>query len=104
MSKEPPLIAIVDDEESVRKALSRLLDSAGLAVETYGSGRDFLAGWRNSRPACVVLDLHMPDVTGFEVLEQLEEAEVKLPVVVITGHHSSDARERVMSHGASTLL
>ena len=65
MTKPRPLIAVVDDEESIRKALTRLLQSAGLDVETFTSGVTFLASIANRRPDCVVLDLHMPAMNGF---------------------------------------
>ena len=104
MDKVVPLIAVVDDEEAVRKALRRLLQSAGLAVETFGDGAGFLASLATRRPDCVVLDLHMPDVTGFDVLLRLAEAGASVPVVVITGHHSPDAEEHVLRSGAAACL
>ena len=67
MSGAAALIAIVDDEESVRKALSRLLRAAGFSVETYSSGAEFLRAVEIRLPQCVVLDLRMPHVSGFDV-------------------------------------
>ena len=104
MSDQHTLIAIVDDEEPVRRALGRLLESAGMTVEKYSSGRDFLVAAKHSRPACVLLDLHMPDMSGFEVLAALQEEKAEIPVVVITGYHSRDAKARVQAQGAATLL
>jgi FixJ family two-component response regulator len=98
------LIAVVDDEESVRKALRRLLRSAGYAVETFASGAEFLESVRDHAPACVVLDLHMPQVNGFEVQASLAQAGAQVPVVILTGHDTPESRERVMAQGAKGYL
>lgn len=98
------LIAIVDDEESVRKALQRLLLSAGFSVATFASGAEFMSWLDRRRPACVVLDLHMPGISGFEVQAQLTRANDKLPVVFITGNHTEESKQRVTSGGASAYL
>ena len=98
------LVAVVDDEESVRKALQRLIRSSGFDVETFGSGAEFLTSMQHHEPACVVLDLHMPGVNGFDVQDELNQARVGLPVVVISGHDTPSARTRVMSQGAAAYL
>lgn len=97
-------IAIVDDDESVRKALQRLLRSAGMAAKTFPTGEEFLASFPTNRPTCVVLDLHMPRVTGFDVLERMAQDGIDVPVIIITGHDSSEAYERAMAAGASVCL
>jgi FixJ family two-component response regulator len=97
MSRSPPLIAVVDDEEPIRKALTRLLQSAGLAVETFACGADFLQSLATRRPDCVVLDLHMPRTNGFEVQAALAQRGSSLPVVVITGHDTEETRERALA-------
>ena len=104
MSKTQPLIAIVDDEEPVRKALTRLLRSAGLDVETFPSGVEFLESLSTRRPDCVVLDLHMPQVDGFAVQARLAEAGNRLPVVIITGHDSDETRDRAMAAHPTAYL
>ena len=98
------LIAVVDDEESVRKALQRLIRSAGFEVETFPSGAEFLTSLQHHEPACLVLDLHMPGVNGFDVQDELNQARVHLPVVVITGHDTPSARVRAMNQGAAAYL
>ena len=98
------LIAVVDDEESVRKALHRLLRSAGFAVETFASGAEFLESVRDHEPACVVLDLHMPQVDGFAVQASLAQSGARVPVVILTGHDTPEARERVLAQGAKGYL
>ena len=97
MIKTRSLIAIVDDEEPIRKALSRLLRSAGMGVETFPSGVEFLESLATQRPDCVVLDLHMPIVNGFDVQARLTESGVNVPVVIITGHDSDETRDRALS-------
>ena len=97
-------IAVVDDEESVRRALERLLASAGYDVVTFDSGSAFLDSLHAFEPACVVLDLHMPMPNGFEVLETLLRDGRGLPVVVISAEHNELIRERVAERGACTFL
>ena len=104
MSPVPPLIAVVDDDAFVCKALQRLLRSAGFAVETYSSGSEFLEAIRTHTPDCVVLDLHMPEVNGFEVQAQLALAGSRIPAVVITGHDTPESRARAMRNGAAAYI
>jgi FixJ family two-component response regulator len=99
-----PLIAIVDDEEAVRKALMRLMRSAGLEAAMYSSGAEFLESLGTRRPDCVVLDLHMPGMSGFEVQARLAEDSEKLPVIIITAHDSPEARERALAAHARAYL
>lgn len=98
------MIAVVDDEESVRRALERLIRSAGLAVQTFASGAAFLESTRHVRPACVVLDLHMPDLSGFEVQLALAQSGESVPVIVITGHDNPQSRALAYEQGASAYL
>ena len=98
------LIAIVDDEESVRKALQRLMRSAGLDAAIYPSGDEFLKTVLEQRPDCVVLDLHMPKVDGFQVQASLAKARISIPVIVLTGQDTPESRERAMAGGAAAYL
>jgi FixJ family two-component response regulator len=102
VSKLRPLIAIVDDEEPIRKALTRLLRSTGLDVESFPSGSEFLESLPARRPDCVVLDLHMPVVNGFEVQARLAESGV--PVVIITGHDSDETRAQALAGRPAAYL
>ncbi len=104
MSNLRLLIAVVDDEESVRIALRRLLRSANLEVETFPSGAEFLESLKERQPDCVVLDLHMPRIDGFAVQARLTAANLGLPVVVITGHDAAETRERALAGGAAAYL
>jgi FixJ family two-component response regulator len=85
-------VAIVDDDESVRKALSRLLRSAGLDAESFGSGEEFLRSLSHHRPDCLLLDVRMPDMDGVEVVDRLQKMNCSLPVIVITAHEEERAR------------
>jgi FixJ family two-component response regulator len=100
------LVAIVDDDSEVRVALMRLLSSAGFATESFASGAEFVQsiGEHEHTPGCVVLDLHMPGLNGFDVQQQLVECHPDVPVVVITGHDTAEARRRALSLGARAYL
>lgn len=99
-----PLIAVVDDEDSVRKALARLLRSAGMDVATFATGGDFLAAVGTNPVDCVVLDLHMPRMSGFEVQLQLDRLGNRAGVVIITGHDTPESRARALTGGAVAYL
>ena len=99
-----PHVAVVDDEEPIRKALQRLMRSAGLSVETFGSGAEFLKSLDTRLPDCVVLDLQMPHMDGFNVQAHLAQKYAALPVIIMTGHDLPQARERAMQGGASAFL
>lgn len=102
---EPRLrVAIVDDEDSVRRSVERLLRSAGMEVETFPSGREFLQALGDSRPDFLVLDLHMPAMNGFEVCEELQRTGLKVPVAIITGHDKPEYRARAVAAGVAAYL
>ena len=102
------LVAVVDDEESVCRALLRLLRAAGLDVETFSSSVTFLESMRERlatrRPDCVVLDLHIPGLTGMDVQRQLKKDGIALPIVMITGNEEAGVQEKVLAEGASAFL
>ena len=98
------LLAVVDDDEDVRAALTRLISSAGFAVETFASGAAFLRSVEDHEPDCVVLDLHMPEMSGFDVQGSLGAAHAAVPVVVITGHDTPQSRARAAQLGAKAYL
>jgi FixJ family two-component response regulator len=97
-------IAIVDDDPGVLRALGRLLRSANFEVEAYSSGEEFLLSKRDLSADCIVLDLHMPRTTGFDVQAELAQRGETVPVVIITGHDSPEARTRSLSLGAKCFL
>jgi FixJ family two-component response regulator len=97
MDETWPLIAVVDDEPKFCSALARLLKTHGFDVVTFTRGDDFLAACASRSPDCLLLDLHMPDTNGFEILERV--AARRLPVLVITGHDQPANAERVRALG-----
>ena len=104
MLREPPLIAVVDDDEPIRKALSRLLRAWEFSVESFSSGRAFLDSLRDRHPDCVVLDLHMPDMNGLQVLRDLRCKGLDMPVIIITAHDEPNVRADCMAMGANDYL
>jgi len=94
----------VDDDADVRVALTRLVSSAGFAVETFASGAEFLHSLEDHEPDCVVLDVHMPEMSGFDIQGALARGHSALPVVVITGHHSTESHARAIQLGAKAYL
>jgi DNA-binding response OmpR family regulator len=97
MNESRPLIAVLDDEPQFCKALARLLKTHGLDVVTFTHGDEFLAACASRLPDCLLLDLHMPDLNGFDVLERV--AARHLPVLVITAHDQPGNAERVRALG-----
>ena len=104
MDEERLRVAVVDDEDSVRKALARLLRAAGIDAETFATGAEFLVAARARRPDCVVLDLHMPVMDGFAVQDDLVRSGIRVPVVIITGHDQPEYRDRAAGAGVSAYL
>ena len=98
------LLAVVDDDDDVRTALVRLVSSAGYAVEAFATGAAFLRSVEDHEPDCVVLDLHMPGMSGFDVQGALAVAHAGVPVVVITGHDTPESCERALRLGAKAYL
>jgi FixJ family two-component response regulator len=97
-------VAVVDDDLSVRRALERLLRAAGFDAVTFASAHELFYFLETQRPDCLVLDLHMPGMNGLEVQRRLREADVRLPVVVITGHDEPETKARCLTAGAAEYL
>ena len=98
------MIVIVDDEESIRRALKRLMVAAGFRAESFASGPEFLESLGTTKPDCVILDLHMPIMSGFDIQQRLREEQNPVPVVVITGHDSAESQQRALAAGAVAYL
>ena len=99
-----PLIAIVDDEESVRRALGRMLGASSFAVDIFASGQEFLDSLRTRRPDCVLLDYQMPGLTGRDVQRRLAQAHIHVPIIVMTAHDQPALREQCLADGAVAYL
>jgi FixJ family two-component response regulator len=104
MSTVRPLIAIVDDEDSVRRALSRALRASHFDVVTFPSGQAFLDYLQTRIPDCAVLDFQMPGLTGRDVQRQLTLAKIKIPIIVVTAHDQPAIREQCLADGAVAYL
>jgi FixJ family two-component response regulator len=98
------IVFVVDDDASVREALARLIRSAGLQVETFGSAEDFLTRPRAEAPSCLLLDLRLPDLSGLDVQRRLADAHQTLPILFITGHGDIPTTVRAMKAGAVEFL
>jgi FixJ family two-component response regulator len=99
-----PLVGVVDDEASVRKALSRLLRAAGFESRAFASGQEFLTACRTDPPDCVVLDLHMPEMSGLEIQRRLNDSAIFVPMVFITADDESRSCQRSLDAGAVACL
>ena len=99
-----PIVFVVDDDASIRDAVKKLIASVGLRVETFGSTREFLSAKRPEAPACLVLDIRLPDVSGLEFQRELAEADIHLPIIFITGHADIPMTVRAMKAGAVEFL
>jgi FixJ family two-component response regulator len=104
MKAAVPLVLVVDDDLSMREALSSLLRSVGLSVETFASARDFLNYKRPDCPACLVLDVRMPGLSGLDLQRELRKSGDRLPVIFITGHGDIPMAVRAMKAGAAEFL
>jgi len=101
----PPLIHVVDDEASLRRALVFLLESAGWRVAAHESADAFLAAWTEpAPPGCLVLDIRMPRMSGLELQRVLNERGIHLPLIFLTGHADVSIAVQAMKHGACELI
>jgi len=99
-----PLIAVVDDDASIRMALQRLLTSYGVDVRTFASGQEFIASVATHRPDCLILDMDMPGMTGADVQQALAESGTRMPIIIITGHDAPHTEARCRAAGAAAYL
>ena len=99
-------VLIVDDDASVRRALTRLIKSAGHPVQAFASARDFLEYWRatEENPGCLVLDVRMPGQSGLDLQHELQAANTLLPIIFITGHGDIPMSVKAMKEGAVDFL
>jgi FixJ family two-component response regulator len=104
MDRGRPLVAIVDDEASVRKALRRLLAASDMECTLFASGRDFLDSLGRRLPDCALLDLRMSGLSGLDVQRELAAAGWKVPVIIITAHDEPARRAQCLSAGAVEYL
>ena len=104
MTEAESRIAVIDDDASVRKALSRLLSAFGYHVQTYASAREFLNAFERGRPACLIVDQQMEEMTGLELQHGLNDGGKKIPVIILTAHNEPGMRRRCIDAGAVAFL
>lgn len=98
------IVFVIDDDESIREALQSLIRSVGLSVRTFASAQDFLQHQRPDVPACLILDVRMPGLSGLDLQRELTEANIRIPIIFITGHGDIPMSVRAMKAGAVEFL
>jgi signal transduction histidine kinase len=104
MNDKEPLVYVVDDDSSAREGVARLIRSAGLLTKTFASAEEFLAAPRLKLPSCLVLDVNLPGVSGFDLQHELAKSGSQLPIVFITGHGDIPMAVRALKAGAANFL
>jgi DNA-binding NtrC family response regulator len=105
MNQEPvPQVYVVDDDVSVREALSSLIRSAGLRVRTFASASELLGRLEQEQPGCLVLDIQLPDISGFELQQRLATDDIQIPIIFLTGHGDIPMSVRAIKAGAVEFL
>jgi len=98
------MVFVIDDDESIREALHSLIRSVGLRVATFPSAHEFLQSDRPDVPACLILDVRMPGLSGLDLQRDLTEANIHIPIIFITGHGDIPMSVRAMKAGAVEFL
>ncbi len=98
------MVFVIDDDESIREALDSLIRSVGLSVATFASAQEFLQSPRPDVPACLILDVRMPGLSGLDLQRDLAEANIHIPIIFITGHGDIPMSVRAMKAGAVEFL
>ena len=104
MTEAEPTVFVVDDDASVRKSVGRLLKSAGYRAEVFASAREFLQRDAHAGPACLVLDVQLPELNGLELQQELSGTAQALPIIFISGHGDIPTSVRAMKNGAVDFL
>jgi FixJ family two-component response regulator len=104
MIEADAIVFVVDDDSSVRRSTERLLRTAGLKVQTYSSAREFLDAHRPEGPACLVLDVRMPGLSGMDLQSELSQLRIHIPIIFITAHGDIPMSVRAMKAGAVEFL
>jgi FixJ family two-component response regulator len=99
------VVYLIDDDESVRRALQRLLRSAGLDVKAYASAEEYLqSGNFDEKEACIILDIRMPGLTGFDLQEKLASKGIRIPTIAVSAFDDAETRERARKLGATAFF
>jgi FixJ family two-component response regulator len=103
-SEAPPVVFVVDDDESVRGALGNLIRSVGLRVEAFASAPEFFAAKRPDGACCLILDVRLPGLSGLDFQTELTKAKIQIPIIFITGHGDIPMTVKAMKAGAVEFL
>jgi FixJ family two-component response regulator len=101
---EEAIVFVIDDDPAICRASARLIQSVGLTVQTFGSAQEFLSSPRPDAPACLVLDVRLPGLSGLDLQRALAEAQVHVPIIFITGHGDIPMSVQAMKAGAVEFL
>jgi RNA polymerase sigma factor (sigma-70 family) len=104
MSHDTPIVFVVDDDPLIRNGVRSLIGSVGLQVLTFGSAREFLLSARPDAPACMILDVRLPDLSGLDLQRELRELDIHIPIIFITGHGDIPMTVEAMKAGAAEFL
>jgi FixJ family two-component response regulator len=104
MTGNASIVMIVDDDNSIRKSVRRLMKAFGVAVETFASAEEFLGSDRLDKTSCLILDVHMPGMNGLELQKRLVASGSAIPIIFITAFSNDDARAQAMKAGAVGYL
>jgi FixJ family two-component response regulator len=104
MTEPEPLVIVIDDDAPTRETLSSLIRSVGLRVELFGSGQEFLKSERLDAPGCLVLDIRLHGIGGLDLQGRLAAANIRIPIIFITGHGDIQMSVRAMKAGAIEFL
>lgn len=104
MSDPQRMVFVVDDDLLVRESVADLLNSAGFAVQTFGSATEFVRSQRPDVPACLLLDVELPDISGLDLQADLAKSGIEMPIVFLTGHGDIPMSVRAMKAGAVEFL
>src|SRR5260370_24699334 len=104
MNESVSQVYILDDDVSVREAVGSLIRSVGLKVRTFASAQEFLTSLRKERPSCLVLDVQLPDINGFELQQELATKDIQIPIIFLTGHGDIPMSVRAIKAGALEFL
>lgn len=104
MPSTAPLIAVVDDDESMRKAITGLMRSVGLAAEAFSNAEDFISSRNAHRTACLITDVNMPGMSGLDLHRSLIQSGINIPTIFVTAYPSEAGRSRALVAGVLCYL
>jgi FixJ family two-component response regulator len=104
MKEADPIVFVVDDDPLIREGLRSLIKSVGLHVETFGSSREFMLRKSPDAPGCLVLDVRLPGLSGLDLQRDLNESDIHIPIIFMTGHGDIPMSVRAMKNGALEFL